>query len=68
MAVEVTDMDLTTLMVTTLLVHLIGVVHNHRVTTKEIMPINTNHIVHGVQVEMVPSTEGVVLEDVKESW
>tara|TARA_Y100000004_G_C8772246_1_gene351234 strand:+ start:224 stop:457 length:234 start_codon:yes stop_codon:yes gene_type:complete len=65
MAVEVTDTDLTTLMVTTQVVNHSLVDHNHHHTDRVTIPTDTRIIVLGVLVEMVLSTVTVVLEDVK---
>tara|TARA_Y100000310_G_C20603264_1_gene774174 strand:- start:1138 stop:1344 length:207 start_codon:yes stop_codon:yes gene_type:complete len=62
-AVVVTD--LTIRMVTTMLVHPIGVDHNHHLTVSPTMPTDTNPTQRGVQVVMVLSTVTEVLEDVR---
>ena len=67
MVVEVTDMDLTTLMVITQQEHHTGAVHNHQVTSKVTMHSYINHIVLGVRVEMDLNMVVEVLEVVKVS-
>ena len=62
----VTDMVLTTLMVTICQVLLTWEVDNHLVMVKETMHTDIKPTQRGVQVETVPSTEVVVLEAEKE--
>ena len=61
----VTDLTIVTLII--LLVLPIWEVHNHLVTTKETMHIDTNPTQRGVQVEMVPSTV-VVVQGAERAW
>ena len=66
MVVEETDTDLTTHMVTTLLVLAIGEVLNHQVTNRITMLTDISLIVHGEQVVMERSTVIEVHEVVKD--
>ena len=66
MVVEETDTDLTTHMVTTLLVLAIGEALNHQVTNRITMLTDISLIVHGEQVVMERSTVIEVHEVVKD--
>ena len=66
MVVEETDTDLTTHMVTTLLVLAIGEVLNHQVTNRITMLTDISLIVHGEQVVMERSMVIEVHEVVKD--
>ena len=58
-------MEVSIPMVTIMQGKVILVGHNPHHTTKEIMLIDTNHMLHGVQEVMVLDKTTVVLEDVK---